>query len=197
MIKALGGLLEQGKIKIYSVDSVAGRAWVSGEHSTRYCSWLQNRFDEFLYHELVPWVREDCNSPEIEIVTAGASIGAYHALTALCRHPDVFSHAICMSGTYDLEKFLQGPPNDDFYYSSPLHFLPNLTDGGLLEQLRKRFVLLTHGQGRWEEPEQSWRAAHVLGAKGVPNRVDPWSEAYDHDWTTWRSMLPHYLAELA
>ena len=57
--------------------------------------------------------------------------------------------------------------------------------------------LVAHGQGRWEEPAQSWRAAHVLGSKGIPNRVDPWGEEYDHDWPTWRSMLPHYLAELA
>ena len=33
--------------------------------------------------------------------------------------------------------------------------------------------------------------------RGVPNRVDPWGEEYDHDWPTWRAMLPHYLAELA
>jgi esterase/lipase superfamily enzyme len=27
--------------------------------------------------------------------------------------------------------------------------------------------------------------------------VDPWGTEYDHDWPTWRRMLPHYLAQLA
>ena len=42
----------------------------------------------------------------------------------------------------------------------------------------------------------SWRLAAVMGEKGIPNRVDPWGPDYDHDWPTWRHMLPHYLGEL-
>ena len=52
------------------------------------------------------------------------------------------------------------------------------------------------GEGRWEDPEQSWRMAHVLGSKGIPNRVDAWGKEFDHDWPTWRRMLPHYLGLL-
>jgi esterase/lipase superfamily enzyme len=29
----------------------------------------------------------------------------------------------------------------------------------------------------------------------VPNRVDLWGPDHDHDWPTWREMLPKYLAE--
>jgi esterase/lipase superfamily enzyme len=36
----------------------------------------------------------------------------------------------------------------------------------------------------------------VLGNKGIPNRVDSWGTEYDHDWSTWRQMLPKYLDEL-
>ena len=38
--------------------------------------------------------------------------------------------------------------------------------------------------------------AGVLGSKGIPNRVDPWGPEYDHDWPTWRQMLPLYLDDL-
>ena len=62
--------------------------------------------------------------------------------------------------------------------------------------LRERFVLLAHGKGRWESPEESWRVADALGAKGVPNRVDEWGTEWDHDWPTWRRMMPQYLGEL-
>jgi esterase/lipase superfamily enzyme len=101
-----------------------------------------------------------------------------------------------MSGTYGLEKFIEGPVTTDYYHSSPLHFLPDLDeDGDHLKQLRERFVLLAHGEGRYEDPNESWRVADALGAKGIPNRVDAWGEAYHHDWVTWRAMMPKYLEE--
>lgn len=193
MIDALAPLLEACRIKVYSVDSVAGQAWMSESNSTHEASRVQNRFDSYIYHELVPAIRKDCGDDAIEIVVTGASIGAFNALSAICRHPDVFSHAICMSGTYDLRKFLQGDMNEEYFHASPLHFLPGLEDGPHLAALRKRFILLTHGDGRWEEPSQSWRTAELLGSKGIPNRVDAWGEEYDHDWPTWRQMLPRYL----
>ena len=100
-----------------------------------------------------------------------------------------------MSGTFDLEGLLGFRGNDDYYFSSPLSFVPGM-DGGPLEALKGRFVLMAFGQGRWENPDESWRMAGVLGAKGVPNRVDPWGPEWDHDWPTWREMLPRYLDEL-
>ena len=197
MMDALGSLLEEGKIKVYSVDSVAGRAWTYRTGSPQHCSWLQNQYDAFIYHEVVPAIRKDCLSDDIELITCGASIGAFNALASLCRHPDVFRLALCMSGTYDLSKWLEGDFNLDFYFSSPLHFLPNLKGSLQLDQLRQRLVILATGEGQWEDPGESWRAAHVLGAQGVPNRVDLWGQEWDHDWVTWRAMAPHYLGEHA
>ena len=195
MLNVLEPMLEIGRIKVYSVDSIAGRAWCDKQNDASRAAAIQNRFDEFLYREVVPAIRQDCQDDSIEVVTAGASLGAFNAVAALCRHPDVFQLAIGMSGTYDMGKFLSGPLTLDHYYSSPLHFLRDLPENEQLQRLRQRFVLLTHGDGRWEEPAQSWRMADVLGTKGIPNRVDAWGEHYDHDWPTWREMLPKYLDE--
>ena len=193
---ALADYLEDGRIKLYSVDSVAGQAWLKEDNTTHFAARVQTQFDGFIYREVVPAIRQDCNDEDIEIIATGPSIGAFNAVAALCRHPDVFKSAICMSGTYDLSKFLKGDVTEDYYNASPLHFLPNLPEGEHLEQLRERFVLITHGEGRWEEPSQSWRLAEALGSKGIPNRVDAWGDTYDHDWPTWREMLPKYLDEL-
>ena len=157
---------------------------------------MQNRFDEAVYREVVPAIRADCRDEGIELIVAGASLGAFNALAAITRHPDVFRAAICMSGTYDLTRWMTRS-SQDWFYSSPLDFLPGLGEGALLEHLRKRFVLLTHGTGRWESPKESWSVADLLGSKGVPNRVDEWGGEWDHDWPTWRRMLPKYLGELA
>ena len=196
MLDVLAPLLEEGRIKVYSVDSVAGEVMFSKDQTLEHITWIQTQFHSFIRNEVVPAIRTDCNSEEIEIVAAGASIGAFHSLAVLCRYPDVFSQAICMSGTYDLTKFTDGKMTSTLYDSSPIHFMGQMPEGPHLDQLRKRFVLLTHGDGRWEEPKQSWNMAEELGAKGVPNRVDAWGEDYDHDWPTWRQMLPKYIEEL-
>jgi len=195
MVQALAPLLAEGRIKLYSVDSVAGQALLSGKSAAEVAQ-VQGRYDRFVYEELVPAIRRDCKSPEIEIVVTGPSIGAFNALSMTCNHPDVFSKAICLSGTYDITKWMNHEVPMAHYLISPLHFLPNLGECDQLARLRKRFVYLAHGTGRWEEPEQSWRVQRVLESKGVPNYVDAW-EDYDHDWPTWRKMLPEFLAKMA
>ena len=191
----LSGLLDEGRIRIYSCDSVAGAAMLGGEGTHEHQMWLLDQFQEYVGRELVPAIRTDCEDPEIEIIAAGASIGAYNALTATCRFPEAFRAALCMSGTYDLSRFLDGPTNDDFIRASPVHFLSSLA-GPALERLRTRFVLLASGEGEAEDISESWRAAHELGSQGVPNRVDSWGVEWIHDWPTWRNMLHYYLPDL-
>ena len=196
MMKVLDPLLSAGRIRIYSCDSVAGRVWGDGESSGERRAWMQNAFDAFVYEELVPAIRMDCKAPGIEVISAGASLGAFNALASVCRHPDAFSTAVCMSGTYDFTRWMDGVHNLDFHYMSPLHFLPSMPEGKHLDAIRRRFVILATGEGDYEAPWESWRVATVLGAKRIPNRVDPWGVDYRHDWTTWREMLPRYLSEL-
>ncbi len=196
LIAALAPLIDGGRIKVYSIDSIAGKAWISKRHSPEYCSALQNAFDACVHREIAPAIRLDCRSDDIEIITAGASIGAFNAVASVCRHPEVFKLAIAMSGTFDLSDLLDERLPEDFYFSSPLHYLPNL-EGAPLAALRNRFILLPSGEGDYEDIGESWRLADLLGRKGVPNRVDSWGPGYHHDWITWREMLPKYLAEFA
>lgn len=196
VIDSLQGLIDAGRIKVYSCDSIAGRAWIKQEGDDRHRAWVQNQFHEFVARELVPAIYEDCRLPEIEIIAAGASIGAFNAVAVTCRYPEIFRAALGLSGTYDLTRFLSnGDMPTDFYFSSPVHFLPGLM-GPSLERLRTRMILLVSGQGRAENIGESWHMAHVLGQKGVPNRVVQWGEEWSHDWPTWRSMFPLYLDEL-
>ena len=164
-----------------------------GDGDAAYRCWLFNQFQQAVAHEVVPAIHADTGGPNAVIV-AGASIGAFNALALVCRYPDLFRAAVCMSGTYDIERFIGGF-TDDLFFSSPMHFLPGL-EGPALDALRQRFVMLASGSGKWEDTSESWRAAEVLGAKGVPNRVDDWGPDYDHDWPTWWQMLPEYLEQL-
>jgi esterase/lipase superfamily enzyme len=195
LIGAVMPLIEAGKIKVYSCDSVAGAALLAGEGDARHQMWLQNQFHQYVRHEVVPAIRTDCESPDIEVWAAGASIGAFHSVAMVCRFPDVFARACAMSGTYDLLRFFgTKETTDEYRVSSPLHFVPTL-DGIHLEKLRTRFILLISGEGRAEDIGESWRLAGVLGKKGIPNRVESWGPTWPHDWETWRAMLPRVLTD--
>lgn len=197
MIDVLRPLIDAGKLKVYSCDSVAGKALVEREGDARHLMWLQNQFHQYVRHEVVAAVRADCQSPGIELWAAGASIGAFHAVASVCRFPDVFSRALAMSGTYDLRRFYDCPMDaftEDFWVSSPLHFVP-LLGGRHLDALRTRFILMPSGEGRAEDISESWAMANALGRQRVPNRVDSWGRDWHHDWPTWRKMLPQYLDE--
>jgi len=195
LVEACGEFLEAGRVKLYSCDSVAGAAMVRGTGSPRYRAALLDGFHDFIRNEMIPAIRLDCRSDDVTVITTGASIGAFNALAVLCRYPDVVSHAVGLSGTYEMSRFIGDGGGESLYHATPNHFLPNL-DGPQLETLRTRIAILASGQGRWENIGESWHLAHILGSKGVPNRVDPWGAEYDHDWPSWRRMLPAYLAEL-
>ena len=195
LVDACGQLLAEGRIKLYSVDSIAGQAMMTKKGSPEHRLWLLNQFHECIRREVVPAIHADLGGQDMDVIAGGASIGAFNAVAVLCRYPEVFSAAIAMSGSYRVERFYDEAWSQDLYFSAPLQFLPSL-DGAQLEQLRQRFVILASGEGRWENVGETWKMASALGAKGIPNRVDNWGAEWDHEWTTWRAMLPQYLTEL-
>src|SRR5277367_299024 len=87
LVDAVGALIEAGKIKVYSCDSVAGAALLAREGTPQHQMWMQNQFQQYVRHEVVPAIRTDCQAPNIEIWAAGASIGAFHAVAMVCRWP--------------------------------------------------------------------------------------------------------------
>lgn len=194
MVQHLAPLIEDGRVKVYSCDSVAGKAMAERIGTPDQRLALFNAFHQAVAEEVVPAIHSDCGGP-LRVVVAGASIGAFNSLAMICRYPHLVDSAVCMSGTYAIEKFIGGRFTDDLYFSSPLHFLPGL-EGSALDTLRRRMVILASGSGEWEDVGESWTAAHVLGSKGIPNRVDDWGPAYKHDWPTWWEMLPMYLDDV-
>ncbi len=175
LIGALWPLIEAGRIKVYSCDNLAGRAFAvrrRARSSIAACCSTASRNTS-----RTRWCRRSAPTAAATAsrsIAAGASLGAFMAMAVACRYPWLFRAAIGMSGSYDLERVFGFRGTEDYYFSTPLSFVPGLGDGPLLDALRRRFFILAYGGGRWENPDDSWRLAGVLGAKGIPNRVDPW-----------------------
>ncbi|PZS26080.1 MAG: hypothetical protein DLM59_18955, partial [Pseudonocardiales bacterium] len=126
LVDACGPLLAEGRIKMYSVDSVAGQAMMLRTGSPEHRTWVLDQFHDCIRREVVPAIHADLGGHAVDVIASGASIGAFNAVAVLCRYPDVFSAAVGMSGTYGIERFYDPPWTEHLYFSSPLQFLPGL-----------------------------------------------------------------------
>jgi esterase/lipase superfamily enzyme len=202
LVAALGGLIDGGRIKVYSIDAVAVRAWLAATTSVRECVSLEERYDTFLYEEVLQRIRVDCQDDHLEPILVGASLGAATAVTTLCRHSDSFRAAIGLSGVYGGRAHLwreccAASPQaalSDTVWLSPIAYVATL-GGPQLAQLKRRRITLGSGAGDYENPADSRQLADAFGSKGIACRLDLWGPARGHTWSTWRDLLPGLLAE--
>jgi esterase/lipase superfamily enzyme len=192
LIGAIKHLIDNGKVKVFSIDSVNQHTWMNnnlhpGERARRH-----QFYDAYVTKEVVPFIWNH-QGGRGGIITTGCSLGAYHAMNSLLRHPHLFDGTIAMSGTYHMKQFIGNYCDDAVYFNSPLYYIPNLHDHGYLEALRSKKIHILTGSGDYEDPSQSARLARDLWAKHVPANLDIWGQDMRHDWPTWRRMLPMYL----
>ncbi len=192
LVRALTPFIEAGRIKVFSVDGIAARIWLRGTHTPAECLRVQSAYDAYVDQEVVPLIRSDLHSDSVEIIAAGAAIGARSAVSCVHRRPDVFRVALALSGIFDLSRFLKrGAPEPGAV--SPLHEAPTHDDGIRTTQAR-RFIHVATGEGDYEEPEGSARLVSELEARGMPHRFDVWGRDFAHRWGTWHEMLPRCLS---
>ncbi len=172
LVDAVGEYLEAGRVKIYSCDSVSGAAMLRGDGDPRYRAAMLRGFIEFVRHEMIPMIRMDCDSEDVTVMTAGASIGAFNAVSLLCHYPDVVTTAVGMSGTYDISRFVGEDAGDDLYFATPSYFLPDM-GGEHLALLQTRKAILASGEGRWENIGEFLAARACPGHEGDPQPRRP------------------------
>lgn len=195
MVRALTPLIEAGRIKLYAVDASCRYGWANRDADPRTKSQLQAAYDKYLMDELIPYIRGDSNDSDQKLGAVGASIGAYNALNAVTKHPEHFDVMVGMSGTYVMDRRMNGHWDEDYYYNQPTQFVPNLPDSDQLRQLRQAKIVLALGQN-YENPDYTNKVAKAFTGKGIPHHVVVWGPDSGHDWPTWRTMLPLFLNRL-
>jgi len=197
MVDAVAWFVENGKIQLYTVDSVDCDAWLAHWKYPGDRGRFHRQYDLYIVEELVPYIRENSGSTS-KLLTTGCSMGAYHAANFFFKHPDIFDGVIALSGLYGPEYFIGGYMDDHVYFNFPLVYLPNLDDPDYLEQYRESTIIICTGQGAWEEDSiRETRALEdVLRALDVPAWFDYWGHDVNHDWPWWRKQLPYFLGAL-
>jgi esterase/lipase superfamily enzyme len=194
VIDTIAGFIDAGRVKVFAVNTNHRDSFANRQAHPRHRSWMQARYDDYIFHEVVPFVRGHCSTWDIPIWTFGASLGAYHAVNTLLKHPDVFTRCYALSGVYDMKRFMSGDYDDNFYFNNPVDYMANLSDGATLHHLGSCDIHLATGNGPWERPEEAYRLSSILQARGVRHYLDDWGAQGGHDWPYWRHMIWEYLA---
>jgi len=193
LIEAMRPWIEAGKLKVYSVNSINTESWLNNEMAGEHKAIRHNQFNEYIYNEVIPFIRNS-SSHDTPIYISGASFGALHSMNLFLKRPDLINGVIAMSGVYELTEYTKGYWDEQVYYNSPMHYMPNLTDHNILEQIRRsHHIHILTGSGPYEDPTSSGRFANILYDKGINYNLDVWGEEWPHDWNTWKAMFPHYL----
>lgn len=196
LIEAQRHKIEQGHLQFYCVDSI--------DEESFYCFWSRpwdrvhrhQQYEAYLLHEVLPlmWARNGHPC----VIAHGCSFGAFHALNFAFRHPWIFRKLVALSGRYDLtltvehfRNLFDGHYDEHVYHNTPSHFVPNLSDPGILEPLRRMDVVLAVGD---QDPflDNNRHLSQSLWHKGVWHALHIW-QGRAHSPRHWRRMVDLYV----
>jgi esterase/lipase superfamily enzyme len=196
LIGTLEPLIEAGRVKFFSVNSVNWAGLYNKDAHPFHRSYMQSQFDAYMREEVVPFIWDNCKSPGIGISTMGASFGAYHAANTLFKHPDVVRRCFALSGVYDIRGFIGGMYDDNTYFNNPVDYLVNMSDPHVLGQLSQCDIHIATGSGPWEHSGPSYRLSSILASKGIRHSLDDWGPQGGHDWPYWKHQMWEYVSGL-
>jgi esterase/lipase superfamily enzyme len=198
MIAACQDFIEEGKIKVCTVDSIDNQSWANWEAHPADRARRHEDYDRYITQEVAPFLWQHCDSTPQKFLSTGVSMGGYHSANFFFRHPDIFDALISISGLHRLNYFIGDYMDETVYFNTPLAYLAELEDPWYLDQYRQSKIVICSGQGAWEDMMLAdvLQLKAILEAKEIPAWVDIWGYDVNHDWPWWRKMLPYFLGEI-
>lgn len=196
MVDKLRPKIEAGQMQLFCIDSIDTESF--------YCFWAHpdgrikrhQQYEDYVLNEVLPFM--GMKNPNPCTISHGCSLGAFHATNIAFRHPHLFQKLCAFSGRFDLtlevecfSNLFSGFCNDDIYFHTPSHFLPQLACPQKLEALRKMDIVMVIGR---EDPflNNNQHLSHVLYQKGIQHQLHIWDERA-HRACYWRKMVSIYL----
>lgn len=189
MVAAIGDFIENGWFQLYCVDSVDAESF--------YCRWAHPsgriirhmQYEDYVLNEVLPLSHTKNSNPFL--IAHGCSFGAYHAMNIALRHPHLFGRVLAFSGKYDMTSFFDGYYDDNIYFNTPSHYVPNLSDPQLLDALRRQDMIIAVGK---EDPNIANNRAfsQALWQKQIGHAFREW-DGWSHDWPYWQRMVRLYI----
>jgi esterase/lipase superfamily enzyme len=196
MTEVLKDKILAGQIQLYCLDSIDSESLYSptlhpADRIRRHCA-----YEAYILNEVLPFMQT--HNPNPNVIAHGCSLGAYHAINIAARHPGIFRKVAAFSGRYDLtmtvkhyRDLFDGFYNDDIYFNTPTHFLPNLTCPSLLNDLRSLHIVLAVGEEDAFRDNNEY-LSQILQSKGIDHEIYFW-RGVAHQGHEWRQMARIYM----
>lgn len=189
LIDSLRDKIDGGEIQVCCVDSIDRESW--------YCSWAHphgrirrhDEFDRYLRWELIPYIQ--WRAQRSDLMTYGASFGAYHAANLAGRYPDQVSRAILFSGVYDIQRFCDGYWDDVAYFHNPVSYIANMNEEWSRKLAQVQWVVATGEHDTLVNQNRDF--VNLLRSKGIPVHAEFWPGQFGHDWPWWREHLRRFV----
>lgn len=196
VIDAIGDKINSGQLQIFCVDSIDIESfYCSCSHPSQRIL-RHTQYEKYILNELIPYIKY--TNPNHSMVSAGCSLGAYHAVNLALRHPHLFSKIVGMSGRYDLTlqsnnfpDLFNGYHDENIYFNMPTQYMSNLTDGNIINSIKKIQIVLAIGKEDAFLPNN--KLLHeLLLHKGIHNILHVW-EGEAHRPRFWQQMVQYFL----
>lgn len=195
MIETLSPWLEEGKFKLFCLDSIDGDTVSTDSWDKAHAGWLLDQYHQYVIYEVLPFI-DICNGGHCLPYLMGLSMGGSHAAISFFRRPELFSGILSLSGQFDVAHFFGGYMNEDIYNNSPVHFLQNMDEGHpWIAKYNEKRMIFVCGQGMYEDYVlySNFWFKDVLKEKGINAWFDILGEDNIHDWVSWKNQMLHYL----
>lgn len=189
LVGALADKMDAGHVQIICVDSIDEESWYNKNIHPRDRAWRQAQYDHYIRHEVVPYIQH--RAGRSDIVTCGASFGAYHAANTAGRYPGLVTKAILFSGLYHIGRYLNGYWDETAYFHCPEAFVSN-SHGDSARELAKVEWIIATGENDSLIGENR-HFAGLLQGKGCPVHAEFWPGVFGHDWPFWNEAIRRFI----
>ena len=189
MTSLLSHQINMGWLQLYCVDSIDAESWYSYWAHPGGRAYRQTEYYNYLIGEVLPLSRQKNNNPYL--ITTGASLGGYHAMTFGLKYPFDVNRILSMSGMFDIRIFTGGWSDDNVYFNNPVQFIPNEHDYWRLSAMRNQDIIMAVGKDdRFIQANRDMSS--ILWNKGIGNALREW-DGWAHDWQYWEKMVTLYI----
>ena len=198
VIRTLQSFLEEGKMQLFSVDTVDSESWYCRDGINTWRSARQESYYRFIIDELLPFMAGEAG-PDTRPIVMGVDMGATHAAIVFFRRPELFSGLLALSGIYDSSYYYRGWMDSTLYDNSVECFLSNMPeDHPWIRFYNNSHMILCCGQGPWEEEclRSLRNLERILHRKRINAAVDFWGSDVSHDWIWWRHQMEYFIPAL-
>ena len=196
LVNSLKDKIQQGYLQLYCIDGIDAEGLYNKNVHPKERISRHIEYENYILDEVIPFMHKknahDC------IISHGVSLGAYHATNIAFRNPHLFKKLVAFSGRYDLTLSVEfftdlfdGFYNEDIYFHTPSHFLPNLDCAWRLSCLRAMDIILVIGK---EDPflENNQHFSEILNSKNINHQLVVWDDRA-HSGYYWRKMAGIYI----